>query len=232
MDGFIVFMNPSHTTYALQLRPTVGLVSWSPPKKLLESIEHARIDDSMVLSASGSCHNARVTPFDDGPQSDSRILISAGYISLAIILIPMSLMNLEENITVQKVSFYILVLLSFEFMLQFWVEGLSTHTVPAFGDNYTRVLGSIIFNYAFIVIIPSWINEKKPGVSVQKAVWISTIASTALYLIVGWMGAVAYDRAGGNILTTLSNACSPPITRVSAFLFAFGMIGLGIPFMR
>ena len=34
----------------------------------------------------------------------------------------------------------------------------------------------------------------------------------------------------GNFLNKLSNVCSPTVTRVSAFLFAFGMIGLGIPF--
>ncbi|KAJ1485706.1 hypothetical protein T484DRAFT_1792574, partial [Baffinella frigidus] len=163
-----------------------------------------------------------VTPFDDGPGSDAKVLITAGYLSLAIILIPMSLinmvpiagrgylslavilipmslMNLEENITIQKVSFYMLVLFSLEFFAQFWVEGLSAHTfwveglsahtVPAFGENYSHVLGSIIFNYAFVVIIPSWVishhagleevvNEKRPEVSVHKTVWISTIFAT------------------------------------------------------
>jgi len=44
------------------------------------------------------------------------------------------------------------------------------------------------------------------------------------------MGAVAYERAEGNFLNKLSNVCSPTVTRISAFLFAFGMIGLGIPF--
>lgn len=64
----------------------------------------------------------------------------------------------------------------------------------------------------------------------RKTVWVSTIASTILYALIGIMGAVAYERAQGNFLNTLSNVCSPTITRVSAFLFAFGMIGLGIPF--
>ncbi len=49
-------------------------------------------------------------------------------------------------------------------------QGLTHHTVPAFGDDTTHVLGSIIFNYAYITIIPSWINEKRPDVSVTKTV--------------------------------------------------------------
>ncbi len=73
-------------------------------------------------------------------------------------------------------------------------------------------------------------SQQRADVSVRKTVWVSTIASTILYALIGIMGAVAYERAQGNFLNTLSNVCSPTITRVSAFLFAFGMIGLGIPF--
>jgi len=51
-----------------------------------------------------------------------------------------------------------------------------------------------------------------------------------LYALIGVMGASAYEHAQGNFLNTLSNVCSPTPTRISAFLFAFGMIGLGIPF--
>jgi hypothetical protein len=36
--------------------------------------------------------------------------------------------------------------------------------IPAFGGDYTHVVGSIIFNYAYAAFIPSWVNEKKPEV--------------------------------------------------------------------
>jgi hypothetical protein len=44
-------------------------------------------------------------------------------------------------------------------------QGLGTHSIPAFGSNYGHVMGSTVFNYAFIAVIPSWVNEKRPDVS-------------------------------------------------------------------
>ena len=46
-----------------------------------------------------------------------------------------------------------------------------------------KVFGNILFNYAVVVSIPSWINEKKPGASVNWTIWltgkmISTFATT------------------------------------------------------
>lgn len=45
-------------------------------------------------------------------------------------------------------------------------------------------------------------------------VWISSVSSTILYGMTGMMGAMAYTRADGNFLNTLSNTCSPTVTRV------------------
>uniref|UniRef100_A0A0C3UDE5 Amino acid transporter transmembrane domain-containing protein n=1 Tax=Guillardia theta (strain CCMP2712) TaxID=905079 RepID=A0A0C3UDE5_GUITC len=222
MDSFIVFLNPRHTTYALQVWPTLDIISWSPPLKAI-------LQPPVTMEQSAACHQGKVIPFND--PEESRAIISLGYLSLALILIPMSIMNLEENIFIQKISFYMLLLLSAEFLMQFYMQGMGNHEVPAFGHDYSHVLGSIVFNFAFIVVVPSWVNEKKAEVGIAPSIWISTFFSTILYVATGWMGAMAYYRAEGNFLNTLSNACSPTITRVSAFLFAFGMIGLGIPFI-
>eukprot|EP00284_Hemiselmis_tepida_P012661 CAMPEP_0174934316 /NCGR_PEP_ID=MMETSP1355-20121228/49130_1 /TAXON_ID=464990 /ORGANISM="Hemiselmis tepida, Strain CCMP443" /LENGTH=304 /DNA_ID=CAMNT_0016180901 /DNA_START=102 /DNA_END=1012 /DNA_ORIENTATION=- len=139
-------------------------------------------------------------------------------------------MTLEENVLIQKISFFTLVIITFEFLWQFSEQGLDNHPLPAFGGSYSHVVGSIIFNYAFACFIPSWVNEKKPDVSINLSVWVSTIASTVGYILIGIMGASAYARAPGNFLSAAANQCSPSITRISAFVFAFGMIGLGIPF--
>lgn len=34
------------------------------------------------------------------------------------------------------------------------------HPVHYFGNDQTEVLGTIIFNFAYVVTIPSWCNEK------------------------------------------------------------------------
>jgi len=51
-----------------------------------------------------------------------------------------------ENVFIQKISFCMLVFLSLEFLLQFYMEGLDTHSIPAFGTNYSHVMGSIVSN--------------------------------------------------------------------------------------
>jgi len=69
------------------------------------------------------------------------------------------------------------------------------------------VLGTVIFNYAFVTSIPSWLNEKvsdldildrsslesnnhsqKHDVSINKSVWSSSIAASALFLLIGFCG--------------------------------------------
>jgi len=226
VDSFIVFLNPYRTTYALEVFPHPHFISWSPPLEVIPAAaaaQHSR-------EAAALCHEVNAVPFADLPGAEGRLLVSLGYVFLALLLVPMSNMNLDDNVIIQKVSFYMLVVLSIEFLVQFWAQGLTHHTVPAFGTNYSHVVGSILFNYAFIAIIPSWLNEKRQDVSVNLTVWTSTVGSTVLYILTGLMGACAYTRAEGNFLNALSNECSPLVTRVSAFLFAFGIIGLGIPF--
>ena len=81
--------------------------------------------------------------------------------------------------------FILLLCFSTVFVAQFVQEGLEFSRVPAFGESYRTMLGSIIFNYAFIVMVPSWLNEKRAEVSVNKTVWTATITSTILYLAGG-----------------------------------------------
>jgi len=216
MDSLVVFLNPSSTTYALEVYPNVGIVAWSPP-----------MNKSVLHGGAQACHAHTPEPFHS---ASPRLIVTLGYALLGVILIPFSTMTLEENVMIQKISFFTMVIGTLEFLWQFTEQGLDNHPLPAFAGNYTHVVGSIIFNYAFACFIPSWVNEKKPDVSINISVWVSTISSTIMYILIGIMGATAYNRAPGNFLSAASNHCSPNITRISAFVFAFGMIGLGIPF--
>lgn len=52
-------------------------------------------------------------------------------------------------------------IISFEWVTVFWRQGPNNPTsLPAFGNNVSSVVGSIMFNYAFITAIPSWINVR------------------------------------------------------------------------
>lgn len=151
------------------------------------------------------------------------------YLVTLIIIMPMGAMNLDDNIKLQILSFIMLIVLTVEFCIHYVTHGLHFNTVPLIGDDFTSVIGTVIFNLAFVVTIPSWVNEKKPKVSVNRSIWYSTIASVIGYIVVGLLGAWCYPQAPDNILRVLVSNESSTFTRICATLFAMGIIGLGIP---
>lgn len=55
-----------------------------------------------------------------------------------------------------------------------------------------RLQGTILFNFGFVTTIPSWVNEKRPDVSVNKVVWYSSFACVAIFFLIGIPGALAF----------------------------------------
>jgi hypothetical protein len=47
--------------------------------------------------------------------------------------------------------------------------------------------GVFVFTWAYVIFIPSWLNEKKPGVSINKSIWTAGAMSAVGYLLVGVM---------------------------------------------
>jgi amino acid permease len=107
-------------------------------------------------------------------------VLSLGYIIVAIIVIPMGIFNLEDNIWVQKGGFLGLVFCVFAWLAQFlFVSGIDTSLTPAVGEysSWGSSISLIVFNFGFTLTVPSWINEKEPGTSTSSSVWVSVIIS-------------------------------------------------------
>lgn len=47
-------------------------------------------------------------------------------------------------------------------------------------------IGQIVFNYAYVVTLPSWINEMKPGLSVNKQLWGALLPGVACFCVLGY----------------------------------------------
>ena len=95
-----------------------------------------------------------------------------------------------------------------------------------------------MFTYAFIVTVPSWVNEKKPAVSVKKVMWTSALTCSLLQLAFGLLGAWAFDLVGPKATWTKSDCQNmlifdhpdmPVITRYSSYLFMLTTLVPGIP---
>jgi len=157
-------------------------------------------DDGAAEDAAGGSSGG--SDDDNGGGGDSIItssglILSLGYVLCAALFMHAGFLNLEENITMQVGSFVSLLTLTVAFLAIFWAEGLEGSRVPAVGNDWMDCVGVIIFNFAFCVTVPSWLNEKAPGVSVNQVVWTSAVAAAVMYAGVGWLGGLAFDRCVG-----------------------------------
>jgi len=145
--------------------------------------------------------------------------------------IPMGVINLDENIKFQWVSFIGLVVLMAQFTCYFLFESpFYFDQVPAFGKEYKQVASVFIFSWAFVMLVPSWANEKKDHVSVNFTIWVSAIASTFGYLSVGLLGALSFEHlVSDDILNRMSKPNVFILTRICAYLFSLLIISPGIP---
>ena len=105
----------------------------------------------------------------------------------------------------QFISFIVLVVLLGEFVYEFFALGLHPSYTPVVGD-LSSVLGTVMFAYTYVVTIPSWCNEKKPSVSINKSIWGSSTVSTAAYIVFGLLGAWAFpNMVDSNLLDVISD---------------------------
>ena len=139
----------------------------------------------------------------------SNSVLSLGMIATAIICVPLGLYNLEDSIGVQVAAFFALFGIVALWICQFFVEGLVPRWLPAFGDSQTAMLGTVIFNFAFVISVPSWANESKSNVNKSRVIWTSTLSSTAIFILLGVLGTMAFRQFSDpsvDLLSVLSSS--------------------------
>eukprot|EP01102_Stenamoeba_stenopodia_P021176 TRINITY_DN845_c0_g1_i4.p1 TRINITY_DN845_c0_g1~~TRINITY_DN845_c0_g1_i4.p1 ORF type:complete len:552 (+),score=101.86 TRINITY_DN845_c0_g1_i4:287-1942(+) len=163
------------------------------------------------------------------------MILSVGYIMICVLVIPMGMINLDSNVAfVQSVSFWSLAILMTEFVINFCLEhpDPSRATFIEKDGQYTQISSVFIFSWAYVMFIPSWINEKEPSVNINKAVWSSGITSWVGYLFIGLLAAWAYPNIDvDNVLEYMTDPTKTQIkvTVIAAYLFSLGVIAPGIP---
>jgi hypothetical protein len=182
-------------------------------------------------------------------------VISLGFVVVMFCCIPLGYINLDDNMWFQWLSLVGLILFTTEFMVQFVLNAIpGTNWYQLKNINVTsgldltplydmrgqpQVLGLSVLAYAYIVTIPSWVNEKKPGVSVNKAVWYPAIAGLFLKVAVGLTGSWGFylfnsstgeaTKGSDNILNFLLAPDMPWWTQYSAYLWDITTLIPGIP---
>jgi hypothetical protein len=115
---------------------------------------------------------------------------------------------------VQVAGFVGLFYCIFAWIAQFLDFGLTPSYVPAFGGSYGSVLAIVVFNYGFIMTIPSWLNEKMPSVGVKKPVWISLGVSVVVFLLLGFLGGMSMKYPHGqDLLAAIDSSSTAKVRR-------------------
>ncbi len=101
--------------------------------------------------------------------------------------------SLDDNMIIQKIAFFLTFIcwgiwIAASLDSPAFQEG--TWHIPAINTDaktgsQAAVLGTILFNFGFVTTVPSWVNEKKPHVSVNKTVWISTFCCNLVFFAIG-----------------------------------------------
>jgi amino acid permease len=156
-------------------------------------------------------------------------LITLGYIVTAVIFFPMALMDLKENSSFQILGFIVLLGNTVQFSIEFMLSGLDWSNLSLWGTSWDTLFGVVLFNFALVIAIPSWLYERHPSVDVPTIIHGSSILSTVLYIIVGTMGALAIPKVSDNMLESMMSGIYGISMQLGASLFAFMIVGLGSP---
>jgi amino acid permease len=170
---------------------------------------------------------SKCTPFHNVHEGN---LISLGYLCCFLVFYPLGRNDLKETMIIQVISFVFFFILVLQFMREFQEIGFPyLARVPLWGLDWKQLAGVVLFNYAYPITIPSWLNEKKHDVSVNKIIWLSSIIATFVYIVFSICAAASFDDPGDDVLVVLSSNKASSLTRIAAASFGVAIIGSGVP---
>lgn len=144
------------------------------------------------------------------------LVLTAGFVLTASMAIPCGWLNLDDNMPLQMIAFGLTCV-----CWCIWIAASASSmddlsTLPAINtDPHTgsqaAVLGTILFNFGFVTTVPSWVNEKRENVSVNKSLWMATALCVLVMFAVGLPGAAAFGHVlQGPVSATCPEQVSNP----------------------
>ena len=166
-------------TFGLQMYPYPRFLEWSSESCHEEGQDEVGVSDC--------------TPFFN----DGALVLSFGYILMTMLLLPLGRGHLKDTMMAQRLSFIALVILLLQFYYEFYQKGVfsalyhinsfRSFPVPWWGSNCAKLGGVVLFNYAYAVTVPSWLNERKDTVDVNKVIWSGVAFSSFIYITFGML---------------------------------------------
>ncbi|GBC08293.1 hypothetical protein RclHR1_00800020 [Rhizophagus clarus] len=167
----------------------------------------------------------------NSPFGSSYMLASLGFVIALGFCAPLAFLDLVDNMIVQILSFGTLAFIVIVWIGTFIITGLHKDYVPLIGSNQSQVVGTVLFNYAFVTTVPSWVNDLRPDVSIRKATWYSVIITTLAYILLGILGGMTYKMdLASNIIAEIDHSSHRNIlTDIATFLFPLAVLLTSIP---
>jgi len=176
------------------------------------------------------CQDPELGPCDPfNLEGDGSLLITSGYVISLISFLPLGLMDLKENASSQILCFIVTLGVCIQFMVFFMMQGFNFENISLWGDSWDELFGITLFNFTLVTAIPAWLYEKNPHIDVGQVVHYSSGLSSALYILIGVMGALSIQNVSENMLSSMITGEYGVWTQLGASIFAFLIIGLGIP---
>ncbi|CAG8494149.1 1823_t:CDS:2 [Funneliformis mosseae] len=168
---------------------------------------------------------------ENSPFGSNYMLATSGFMITLAFCVPLAFLDLVDNIIVQIASFGALVFIIITWIVTFILTGLTKDYIPLVSNDQSQVVGTVLFNYAFITTIPSWVNDLRPDVCIKKSIWYSVIISTTSYIALGILGGMAYQMGLASNIIAEINASSHRnfVTDIATFVFPVAVLLTSIP---
>jgi hypothetical protein len=147
-------------------------------------------------------------------------LISLGWFLTCAVVMPLGFIDLDDNDLVQKGGFAAVLIIVVVWCGLAIGQPAGLVYVTHFGGKYDLLMGSVLFNFAIVYTIPSWVNEKKPSVSIIKVLVWSMLGAAVLFTSLGYFGGAGFPPPTSN--QTLLNqvyALGTTTARLTFYLF-------------
>ena len=79
----------------------------------------------------------------------------------------------------------------------------------------------VLFVNRFVTTVPSWVNEKKPSVNVNKSVWLSTFLCNVIFFAVGISGCLAFSD---HLIGPATGLCKAACNGISSCPTVYGNV--------
>eukprot|EP00747_Dinoflagellata_sp_TGD_P166646 gnl/TRDRNA2_/TRDRNA2_189760_c0_seq1.p1 gnl/TRDRNA2_/TRDRNA2_189760_c0~~gnl/TRDRNA2_/TRDRNA2_189760_c0_seq1.p1 ORF type:complete len:443 (+),score=68.10 gnl/TRDRNA2_/TRDRNA2_189760_c0_seq1:84-1412(+) len=178
-------------------------------------IQSSQVIDYVFMDVFGCAYGLKLGPLewvcgtdDDSatPFGDEIYVFSLAMVVTAIVCAPFSLKNLDDNIILQIIAVGGLSVLAVVWICVLTSRPEFPTSLPVATERQASLIGTLLFNFAFISTLPSWINEKKPQVSTGATFGITLSYVVLVYATIGIVGGLAFEpywRSDKNLFSKL-----------------------------